>query len=166
MTLKWLYVDFWLSSGWFKYNFIMKLKTLKFNSDSRQDIHWEKGWEMLCVCWVRLPSNDFEMSFGWHQDDFMRTLLFSLKLYIQTQTRRQDIHWEKGWEMLCLCWIRPLPEPTGVNHGSLLQFSLPFANISMRSWHSVPKLKNSIWVLLGKNKPKCSLNLSHIMDRS
>ena len=63
------------------------------------------------MCWIRLPRNDFKMTFRWiwnyfwlnskwFYDNFIG--LVSLKLYNQTQTRRQDIHWEKGWEMLCV----------------------------------------------------------------
>ena len=37
--------------------------------------------------------------------------------------------------------LSELPEPTSFNHGLLLQFSLPFVNILMRSWHIQPKLR-------------------------
>ena len=69
----------------------------------------EEIWFFFRFCRFRIINlnfSTFELNWRWLLADFRMIsqylTVFSLKLYNQTQTRRQDIHWEKGWEMLCV----------------------------------------------------------------
>ena len=104
MNWRWLLADFRMISQKSLFN----LELYDQTQTCRQDILWDKSWEMLCVLnrdaaeWL---YDDFKLNWRWLLADFRmisQKSLFNLELYNQTQTCRQDIHWEKGWEMLCV----------------------------------------------------------------